>query len=193
MEEDKDLLKKYNQLYLQMILRYKDHIEDKENLNVAELPKLITPDDNDVMNIANRIKNALGTYSYGQNFINAAKLAYEYVKNEISVVSLPIEFWLRPSDTIKCSAGDVMDKATLLCSALIALGNVSSKVVTVVKPSERRFLVYCEFDGKIIALDLDRGFIQFEDRDKMLQSLTLNDGEDTTAYEFNDKMYNNLA
>src|SRR5690348_15562975 len=113
MEED-SLLKKYNQIYLEVILRYKEHIEQNENLNVAELPKLITPTDENVITSANKIKSTFDNYSYNSNFLAAAKLAYEFVTNHISQVSLPIEFWLYPADTIKCEAGDVFDKATLL-------------------------------------------------------------------------------
>lgn len=186
-------LKRYNQLYLEVILRYKDYIEQNENLNVAELPKLITPSNETVAGIANGLKGTFSLYSYNANFMAAANLAYDYVQNKISHISLPIEFWLYPADTIKCEAGDFFDKATLLCSLLIALGNPSAKVITAIRPSGRRFIVYCEFDGKIVALDLDRGLINFESKEKLIESLCLKDEEDTTAYEFNDEMYNNLA
>ncbi|HVA82729.1 MAG TPA: hypothetical protein VNF06_01025, partial [Candidatus Aquilonibacter sp.] len=77
MEEDA-LLKKYNQIYLEVILRYKEHIEQNENLNVAELPKLITPTDENVVTAVNKIKSTFDNYSYSSNFLSAAKLAYEY-------------------------------------------------------------------------------------------------------------------
>ncbi|MGI0141882.1 MAG: hypothetical protein ACREBF_04530 [Candidatus Micrarchaeales archaeon] len=186
------LLKKYNQLYLAMILRYKDYIEEQENLNVAELPKLITPQDDDVLNVANRIKNTFDPYSYHDNYVAAAKRAYDYVKSEIASVSLPIEFWLRPSDTIKSGAGDIFDQATLLCSILIALGNIGAKVITVVKPTERRFVVYSEFNGNIIAFDLEKGYGGFDNQERLFDSLALK-GDDITAYEFNEKMYNDLV
>ncbi|MDE1869975.1 MAG: hypothetical protein KGH71_03250 [Candidatus Micrarchaeota archaeon] len=191
MEEDQ-LQKKYNQIYLQVILRYKEHIEQNENLNVAELPKLITPTDETVATSTNKIKANFDSYSYNSNFLAAAKLAYEYVTNHVSQVSLPIEFWLYPADTIKCEAGDIFDKATLLCSMMIALGNPSTRVISSVKPNERRFIVYCEFDNALFAFDLDRGLIKFESKEKLIESLVLKENDDTTAYEFNDKMYANL-
>ena len=191
--EDTQLQKKYNQIYLQVILRYKEHIEQNENLNVAELPKLITPTDENVVASASKIKTTFDNYSYNSNFLGAAKLSYEFVINHISQVSLPIEFWLYPADTIKCEAGDVFDKATLLCSMMIALGNPSSRVISLVRPNERRFIVYCEFDDAVFAFDLDRGLIKFESKEKLIESLVLKGNDDTTAYEFNDKMYENLA
>lgn len=193
-DQKKDnIQEKYGQLYLEVILRYKDYIEQNENLNVAELPKLITPSDESVVALAKAFKSAFDPYSYSSNFLAASKMAYDYVSNQIVHISLPIEFWLYPSNTIKCGAGDLFDKATLLCSLLIALGNPSAKVITSVKPNARRFLVYCAFDDKIVAFDLDRGTINFENKEKLIESLLLKDEDETTAYEFNDEMYNNLA
>lgn len=174
-------------------MRYKEYIEQNENLNVADLPRLITPTNETVVTAANKVKSTFDNYAYNSNFLSAAKLAYEFVTIQISHVSLPIEFWLYPSDTIKCEAGDIFDKATLLCSMLIALGNPSSRVISSVKPNERRFIVYCEFDDAILAFDLDRGLIRFENKEKLIESLVLKENDDTTAYEFNDKMYANLA
>ncbi|MDE1825034.1 MAG: hypothetical protein KGH61_02620 [Candidatus Micrarchaeota archaeon] len=186
-------LKKYNQLYLAIILRYKDYIEEKEKLNVAELPKLITPQDESVAAISNRIKSAFQNYSYPRDFEAAARFAFEYVKNEISNVSLPIEFWLMPSETIKSEAGDVFDRATLLCSIFLALGNVSSKVVIVTGSTARKFIVYAELGQKIISHDLEDGPRQFPDKEAFIKSLRLDSDDELTAYEFSDKMYNSLA
>ncbi|MDE1762240.1 MAG: hypothetical protein KGH59_00440 [Candidatus Micrarchaeota archaeon] len=186
-------LKRYNQLYLAVILRYKDYIEEKENLNVAELPRLITPTDESVISVANRIKGIFPAYSFRENYTEAVKFAQDYVNVEITNASLPIEFWLAPADTIKSGAGDVFDRANLLCSILISLGAVTAKVVTVVNSSGRRFLVYSESDQGIIAIDLEGGKRIFKDREQFLASLGLSEGDDVTAYEFNDKMYNNLA
>jgi hypothetical protein len=131
--EDTELLKKYNQLYLEVILRYKEYIEEKESLYVAELPKLVVPENEDVVNIANRIKNSMPSYNYNDNYYDSARLAYSYVKDEITLANLPIQFWLTPDETIKCGAGDIFDKAVLLCSLLIALGDVSAKIIIKVK------------------------------------------------------------
>ncbi|MDE1845949.1 MAG: hypothetical protein KGH53_01555 [Candidatus Micrarchaeota archaeon] len=191
--EGDELQRKYNQIYLEIILRYKDYIEQNENLNVAELPKLITPTNENVITATNKVKSTFDNYSYNSNFLSAAKLAYEFVTVHISHVSLPIEFWLYPSDTIKCEAGDIFDKATLLCSMMIALGNPSTRVISSVKPNDRRFIVYCEFDDAVFAFDLDRGLIRFDTKEKLIGSLVLKENDDTTAYEFNDKMYESLV
>lgn len=189
------MLKKYNQLYLEVILRYKEYIEEKESLYVAELPKLVVPENEDVVNIANRIKNSMPSYNYNDNYYDAARLAYSYVKDEIALANLPIQFWLTPDETIKCGAGDIFDKAVLLCSLLIALGNVSAKIIIKVKDSERDFIVYSEFNNIIIAIDLESGIKEYKNKEELLSAMGIKnagDNGEVTAYEFNDKMYNSL-
>jgi hypothetical protein len=193
--EDTELLKKYNQLYLEVILRYKEYIEEKESLYVAELPKLVVPENEDVVNIANRIKNSMPSYNYNDNYYDSARLAYSYVKDEITLANLPIQFWLTPDETIKCGAGDIFDKAVLLCSLLIALGDVSAKIIIKVKDSERDFVVYSEFNNIIIAIDLESGIKEYKNKEELLRAMGIKNADDSgevTAYEFNDKMYNSL-
>jgi hypothetical protein len=192
MPEDK-LLEKYNSLYLEVILRYKEYIEERETLHVAELPTLVTPDDEAVVSSVKNIKAMFSSYGYGADFLEAAREAEWYVRERITAISLPIQFWLRPSQTINLEAGDVFDKAVLLCSLLIGLGNVSSKIVTVVDGANRKLAVYCEFNDRILFFDMEGKMAEFGTKDEMLSSMRIGRGADVTAYEFNDKMYNNLA
>ncbi len=193
-EKELEVLKRYNQIYLEIIMRYKDYIEENENLYVAELPKLITPYEESVVGVANKIKNSFPLYKYEENFSDAFRLAYSYVKDEILLVNLPIQFWLKPEEVIRCGAGDIFDKATLLCSILIALGNVSTKLVIKAGESERSFVVYSEFNNHIIAADLEKGVKEYSSREELFKEMGLDKlSDDITAYEFNDKMYNSIA
>jgi len=192
-DEDIETLKRYNQLYLEIIMRYKDYIEENENLYVAELPKLITPDNESVVSLANKIKSQFPIYSYNENFPDAVRSAYSYVKESILLVNLPIQFWLKPEEVIRCGAGDIFDKATLLCSLIIALGNVSTKLIIKVKDSEREFIVYSEFNKGIIAVDLERGVKEYKSRDELLKAMGVyEESEEMNVYEFNDKIYNSI-
>ena len=175
-------------------MRYKDYIEENENLYVAELPKLITPYEESVVGVANKIKSSFPMYKYEENFSDAFRLAYSYVKDEILLVNLPIQFWLKPEEVIRCGAGDIFDKATLLCSIIIALGNVSTKLVIKAGESERSFVVYSEFNNYIIAADLEKGVKEYSSREELFKEMGLDKlSDDITAYEFNDKMYNSIA
>ena len=190
---DEKMLEKYSSLYLEIIMRYREYIEEKETLYVAELPTLVMPGDESVLSNIKSIKSMYSLYNYNEDFTSAAKEAQWYVRDKISTISLPIQFWLRPGQTLRLEAGDVFDKAVLLCTMLIALGNVTAKVLARVLDSEKKFLVYCEFKDKILLFDVEGPLNEFADRDEMLASLGIGRDESVTAYEFNDKMYNNLA
>lgn len=192
-DEDIETLKRYNQLYLEIIMRYKEYIEENENLYVAELPKLITPDNESVVGLANKIKSQFPIYNYNENFPDAVRIAYSYVKDNILLVNLPIQFWLKPEEVIRCGAGDIFDKATLLCSLIIALGNVSTKLIIKVEENEREFVVYSEFNNGIIAVDLERGVKEYKSREELLKAMGVyEENEEMNVYEFNDKMYNSI-
>ena len=190
---DEELTNKYNSAYLEIIMRYRDYIEEKETLYVAELPKLITPNDEAVLSAVKNITNMFMSYRPEEDFYAAAKEAHSYVKNKIRTISLPVQFWPRPSQTIGLEAGDVFDKAVLLCSMMIAMGNISTRVITAVKDSEQKFAVYCECKDKLLFFEVEKEMCEFQNREEMLEKLGVGKDAEMTAYEFNDKMYNNLA
>jgi hypothetical protein len=190
--DESESLKAYNNIYLEIILRYKEYIEEKEGLYVADLPKLVTPNDESVLLLARQIKDGFPVYNYDDNFSDAARAAYQYAKDKIIDISLPIQFWLSPSQTIKYSAGDIFDKAVLLCSVLIALGNASSRIVVVVKDMERHFIVYSEFKDKIIGINMEKGVKDYANFEKLFKEINIGSSDETTAYEFNDNMYRDI-
>lgn len=193
MASDEELLKRYNNLYLEILMRYREYVEEKERLYVADLPKLITPSDESVLAVAKRIESTFPSYAYEQNFLDAAKLALEYVRNEIASIKMPLQVWLKPSETIRLGAGDVFDKAALLCSLLISLGNFSAKVVSIARSGEGRFVIYFEYEGHVFFTDMENGFEGLQSKEELLSRIGPIKGEDADAYEFNDKMYNDVA
>ncbi len=191
--DELETLKAYNNIYLEIIMRYREHIEEKEGIYITDLPKLVTPSNESVIFLAREVQNNFPVYSFNDNFPDAARLAYQHVKDKIMDISLPLQFWLSPADTIKYGAGDVFDKATLLCSVLIALGNVSSRIAVVVRGEERHFVVYSEFKDSIIAINIEKGVTDYKNFDALMKALNLGNSDDTTAYEFNDKMYRDIV
>ena len=177
-------------VYLAIISRYKDYIEEKESLSVAELPVLVTPINQKVNEKADEIKSEFLNYDYDSNFLEASQKAYEFVKNVIDNVVLPLQFWLTPEETLVFMLGDSMDKNILLCSMLVSLGNPSSKVLVKLVDSTRKTMVYYEFKGILYMLDLETGISNFSSKDELLKSLGMND--EAVAYEFNNQMYADL-
>lgn len=180
---------KMNQVYLAIISRYRDYIEERENISVSELPTLVTPSAELVVRLTNGIKSEIGTYIYDKHFPDAAAKAVEYVRNQIDEIRLPIEFWLAPEETIKFGMGDTIDKNILLCSLLVGLGNPSAKVLVVIDGTLRPFN-YFEFNGRYLLVDLKSGIRGFQSREEMIGSLHM--GEESSAYEFNNQKYEDI-
>lgn len=179
---------KFNQILLLIVSRYKDYIEEKEEISVAELPRFVMPTAQLVAKKANEIKEGISNFSYDSNFKEASMSAFNFVKDNIEEIILPLQFWLNPEDLLKFTGGDITDKNILLCSLLIALGNPSSKVIVVTNDADRNIKVYYEFNNAITMMDVISGDIkEFPSREEMLKSFNIT--ENVTAYEFNDQMY----
>lgn len=176
-----------NQTYLAIISRYKDYIEEKEGLSVAELPMLVTPENPKVKQKAEAVKNDFLNYTYESNFEEAAARCYEFVKREVDDVVLPLQFWLTPEETLEFMMGDAMDKNILLCSMLICLGNPSSRVFVKMGDNSRKVFVHYEFKGRVCLMDLDNAAKRFEGKQQLLNAMEIKD--ETIAYEFNNQMY----
>ena len=176
-----------SQLYLAVIQRYKSYIEDQESISVAELPTLVTPNNEKVAAKAKEIMDDFDNYTYESGFYDASVEALAFVRDRIADATLPLQFWLLPADTLTFGMGDVVDKCVLLCSLLIKLGNPSAKVLMSIRDSTRSVFVYYEYNSKLYLLDIRDGIKELADRDAMLKELGIDDN--STAYEFNDKMY----
>ena len=192
LQDSLDRYVRLNNIYLLIISKYKDYIEEKEALSVAELPTLVTPKAAMVARKAADIKGEFDSYDYDANFPDAARKAFDFVSKDVGDAALPIEFWLMPEETLRFMMGDVTDKSILLCSILIALGNPSSKVVVVSRDSTRSIYVYYEFGGSIVMMDSESGKVEkFSNKDEMLKAFNLDD--ESAAYEFNDQMYIDIS
>ncbi|HUC38620.1 MAG TPA: hypothetical protein VL944_00635 [Candidatus Acidoferrum sp.] len=190
-EKSPDTAERLSRIYLAIISRYKDYIEEKENISVAELPTLITPKNGAVAVRADQLKSSFGAYDYSKNFEEASKKAFSFVKDEVEEALLPLQFWLVPEETLAFMMGDTFDRNILLCSMLINLGNPSAKVLVVVDGEIRRLSVYYEFNNSVVMFHLDDGIKKFESKEKMIESLGT--GDEVTAYEFNDKTYRDIV
>ena len=190
MDDEAEMLRKYNNIYLTIITRYKDYIEEHEVLHLTELPKLITPLNKNVASIAEQIRSGFESYNPSTDFYDAAYKALESIKS-IKQITMPIQFWQMPSETISNGAGDEFDRAVVLCSVLIALGNPSTKVAVVTAGEQRSISVYFSNGDKIACMDVSGSIREFASSKELFDYMGAK-GEDSSAYEFNDKMYSDI-
>ncbi|MEM3791580.1 MAG: hypothetical protein QXL16_02530 [Candidatus Micrarchaeaceae archaeon] len=178
-----DDVERYNRVYLEILLRYKEIIEEHEVLYFSELPKLVKADE-EVKIAAEKILGSFDGYNFEKDFDKAAEKAYEYVNNEIRTIILPLQVWLSPGEVIRCGAGDQFDKAVLLCSLFLALGCVNCKVLVVSFDSSRKIGVYYE-SKSYNYFGIDECKKTFSSREEMLSYLKVGSDEVVDAYEFN--------
>jgi hypothetical protein len=190
MDDEAEMLRKYNNIYLTIITRYKDYIEEHEVLHLTELPKLITPLNKNVASIAEQIRSGFESYNPSTDFYSAAYKALESIKS-IKQITMPIQFWQMPSETISNGAGDEFDRAVVLCSVLIALGNPSTKVAVVTAGEQRNISVYFSNGDKVACMDVSGSMREFASSKELFDYMGA-EGEDSSAYEFNDKMYSDI-
>ncbi|MGC8568090.1 MAG: hypothetical protein ACP5RP_03055 [Candidatus Micrarchaeia archaeon] len=181
---------KLNALYLEIINRYKEYIEENEEKTVNEMPGLITPQDKAVVEAATKIKMEFQDYSYEKDFVGASLKALKIIKS-IETVVLPVQFWLYPKDTLNTGIADTLDKHILLCSLLIALGNYSSKVLVNVNNNVHKIATYYEFSGKFYCLDEERNLSEFDSKEQLISYIGATN--DSVLYEFNDKSYTDIS
>ncbi len=186
-QDQSEHLERLNRIYLAIIMRYVNYIEEKESISVAELPMLVTPSNKEIIKRADSLKSKFSAYTYENNFFEASMAALDFVRDKIEYVSMPLQFWLMPEETLQFMAGDIIDKNVLLCSLIISLGNPSAKVLIKIQNESRKVITYYEFNGHIYVLNVDDGVVEYGSRDEMLENIHVDD--DTVAYEFNDKMY----
>jgi len=190
-EDEYNKVLKQNQIYLAIISRYKEYIEEKENLSIAELPRLVTPKDEAVAEKVKELQANFKPYVYENEFYNASILTQHFVNSNISNMVLPLQFWLSPAETLRFMIGDEVDKNILLCSLLVALGNPSAKVLINVRDGAMNVYVYYEFKEKFYLMSKENDVQVFESKDSMLKSMEIS--EDSVVYEFNDRTYTDIC
>ncbi|MCL4385680.1 MAG: hypothetical protein M1538_02265 [Candidatus Marsarchaeota archaeon] len=182
-EEDFENEVKLNQLYLSIISKYKDYIEQKEQKSLSELPSLIIPTNEIIMAKVNSIKLHFQNYNYNKDFYKASILAFDFVKDNIKSITMPIKYWLTPDETILFGFGDIIDKNVLLTSLLIALGNHSTKVLIIEEFNIEKIYTYCEYKNNIILFNVENDIKIYKNLKSVLKNLNLND--DVNIYAFN--------
>ncbi len=191
--DEQELLRRYNSFYLSVLMRYKEYIEQSESIYLPDMPKLIEPESSEVRSFSLSIKNEFDPYSFKDDFFKAAQAAFQKLDKIVFVVQLPIQFWQTTSETLLNGVGDTLDYYSLFCSILIALGGVSSKVLVMTGDDKTTLSVYSETEMGILLFQRGEEIKNFKETKLMLEYLIEKNGNRSTAYEFNDKIYRDLS
>jgi hypothetical protein len=173
---------------LELIIdRYKSTIEQTETKTIADLKKMINPNDEEVKRIAEQISSEFKPYIYDKHFLEAAKKAHDFIRT-IRTIRIPIDFWLMPHDVIKLRGGDPMDKAIFLCSILIKLDNNESYVIVGINEGTKVAVIF-KFNNSWYMVDPTGKEMISGDKEEIIKKWF---GEEKYIYEFNNNYYNQL-
>ncbi|MCX6778298.1 MAG: hypothetical protein NT157_05450 [Candidatus Micrarchaeota archaeon] len=174
-------------LYKHIIERYREQIEAGESKTIPELRGLVNPNDKTVAAIADHMRGSFHPYVYEEKFLLAARKAFEFVRDDIELESLPVDFWLYPEDIVELGVADAVDKAMLLCSLLIALENESARVVVETDGTRRAFVTF-DFKGSFHILDPVQDIFESGVKEDLIRKHVQGDNY-KLVYEFNNKEY----
>jgi hypothetical protein len=181
-------------LYHLLLQKYAEIINDFEKKTVGELKALINSNDLSIASLAESFKKE--NYSFETDYLNACKIAFEYVRDEIDFVKakVSINFWLTPNELIKFRIGDDEDQAVFLCSLLLALGDKNAEVVIAeMNDLSSHAFVITELNNKFFLLDAtqNKEFEEFTGNKKdVLIKYSFNNAKiKKFLYRFNNEKY----
>ncbi|HID72818.1 TPA: hypothetical protein EYP38_02650 [Candidatus Micrarchaeota archaeon] len=178
MSEDIDAETKLK-LYMLMVSRYKELINENETRSVSEIRQRISPYSDTVKKLSVRFTEDLQPFSYNKHFITAAQRALNYLR-EIRTCKFAISFWLGFDEMDELKLGGVMDKALLLAALLRSFG--SDKVLVKVTKKGDTYVTF-PWEGKEYVFVPESGSLLAGD--DVVSLFT----KDPVDYEFNDLAY----
>ena len=147
---------KKRKVYEVILGRYKDELAEKETKTAGEIRAMVNPNDLTVKSLVERFKQGLPSYVFSRDYEMTAKRAFDFVKDNVSVIEsdLGIPFWLTPTEVVRCGAGDDEDRAVLLCSVLQALEDENARVVIAeLSSGATHAFVLTKIKGSFLVLD----------------------------------------
>jgi len=155
--------------------RYASVIEQGEQKTSDSLKSLVTVSSEKIKGIVREL--------------GSVENLYKFVRDDVEEVYVPFMFWLNPEDVVKLKAGDIQDKATLLCTLLRAKDEDAKVVVVELKNGMHRSVVVIE--DRVLALEPTREFEDFVGAEGEVILKYLFDGSPfkKKIYEFNEKEY----
>ncbi|MFH0714739.1 MAG: hypothetical protein V1847_02955, partial [Candidatus Diapherotrites archaeon] len=118
-----------SRLYTVLLEKFAPLINTHEKKTVGEIKQLVDREDLTIQSIVSEIRTE--NYLFERDFPKAAEKAFQYLAEEVEFVKsgIPVNFWLKPSESLEFGVADDEDLAVFLCSLLYALDDEKAQVV----------------------------------------------------------------
>jgi hypothetical protein len=180
MAEDLDPKTKLD-IYKLVLARYKELISEKESKSISEIRQRVSPYNDFIRRIRDRLLEDIVPYSYAHHFPLAAQKAISYV-NGIRTCEFAFSFYVAFPEMEELRIGTAFDKAMLLAALLRALESEDARVL--VTRRGRPYVRY-QYKGETFVFVPESGsLLAGEDSMKLFS-------EDPLSYPFSDLVYEN--
>jgi len=166
-------------IYLLVLNRYKDIINEKEDLTISEIRQRVSPYNDTIKKIRATLTKDMIPYSPKLSFFAAAQRAISYVR-KIHTCEFAFNFWVNFEEMEKIQVGTSIDKAILLAALLRSLDSEDASVVVTKKG--KSYVRFSWEDSQYIFVPETGSLLAGSDLDKNFE-------DDPPAYAFNDLLY----
>ncbi|MEW6528261.1 MAG: hypothetical protein AB1391_00065 [Candidatus Micrarchaeota archaeon] len=142
-------------IYELILLRYREKIEENEHKSISELRGHISPYNEFVKQLNERLCFELKPYEYEKHFPVAVQNCVDYIKS-IKNIELPVSFWIDFKTMDELKAGDLIDQALLLTSLLRSFGSPTAKIL--ITKSKKVYVGY-EWKGERYIINPESGSV----------------------------------
>lgn len=167
-------------IYRLVLNRYKDVINEKESHSISEVRQKVSPYNDFIRKLRERILERIIGYDYQKDFITAVQEASLYLRT-IRTCEFAFAFWMDFEDMDKLKVGTAMDKAILFAALLRSLGSEDVRVV-VTKSGKP----YVRFSAEYLLVPDTGSLLVGEDATEIFS-------KDPPSYSFNDLIYENYT
>jgi len=168
-------------VYMLIVNRYKDLISKQEERSVSEIRQRISPYNDHIKSLRDKLLSDFQPYTYDRDFLQAAQRAICHVR-EIRTCKFLLTFWMTFEEMEELRVAGVMDKALLLTALLRSLDCQTARVV--VTKSERVFVGFDWRGDRYLVVPESGSLLSGDDASRQL-------AEDPPAYSFSDLAYEN--
>ena len=180
MSEDLDTATKL-ELYKLVLAKYKDLINEKETLSISEIRQRVSPYNDFVRKLRDKMLADTVPYVFKSHFFSAAQRAMAYV-GSIRTCEFAFTFWMGFSEMDALKIGTAMDKSILLAALLRSFESEDAKVL--VSGKGKTFVKFSFGGTQYLYVTESGSMLLGEDAMKTF-------ADDPVAYGFNDLVYEN--
>lgn len=168
-------------VYSLIVERYAQMICKEEEKSVTEIRSRISPYDDFVKSVRDKLTSGFSPYEYEKNFFQAVQSAIEYIKSIKTFRAIPV-FWMSFAEIDRIKAASAMDKALYLAAILRALESRDVKVM--VSRKENAYVGFTWGGENFIIIPESGSLLSGADAESTFS-------DDPLAYSFSDLFYEN--